>query len=113
MPQQLSVPSVKKQSIWFSHLSIEECDDNVKKISSPYLFILTLKLMDSDANNRIILGIDPGTSVMGYGVVSITDKTISLVSAGVVRLEKIKDHALKLSKIFKECQHYCHQGVLT
>lgn len=60
--------------------------------------------MDSDANNRIILGIDPGTSVMGYGVISISGKSISLVSAGVIRLEKIKDHALKLNKIFKECQ---------
>ena len=61
--------------------------------------------MNSTSNtpDRVILGIDPGTNVMGYGVIGISNNVISLISAGVIKLDKIGDHALKLSKIFEEC----------
>ena len=52
---------------------------------------------------RVILGIDPGTSVLGYGIIEVKGKEISLLAMGVVHLEKIEDHALKLSKIFERC----------
>jgi crossover junction endodeoxyribonuclease RuvC len=52
---------------------------------------------------RVILGIDPGTSVLGYGIIEVKGKEISLLAMGVVHLEKIDDHALKLSKIFERC----------
>jgi crossover junction endodeoxyribonuclease RuvC len=51
---------------------------------------------------RIILGIDPGTAVMGYGIVREQGKKLSLVSMGVVKLEHLKDHGLKLQKIFQK-----------
>ncbi len=54
--------------------------------------------------DRVIIGIDPGTTIMGYGVIQISGNSAKLLSAGVIRLEKLKDHALKLNKIFTECQ---------
>lgn len=50
--------------------------------------------------DKIILGIDPGTSVMGYGIIKISKGKISLIQYGVIHLSKYKDHALKLKKIF-------------
>ena len=50
---------------------------------------------------RIILGIDPGTTIMGYGVIRSQSKgKVELVEMGALHLSKFKDHALKLKKIF-------------
>src|ERR1700755_2003553 len=51
---------------------------------------------------RIILGIDPGTAVMGYGLVKETGSKIELISLGVVKMDKIDDHMLKLQRIFEK-----------
>ncbi len=51
---------------------------------------------------RIILGIDPGTSVMGYGLVLEKGPKIELISLGVVKMDKIDDHMLKLQRIFEK-----------
>jgi crossover junction endodeoxyribonuclease RuvC len=50
---------------------------------------------------RIILGIDPGTIVMGYGLIGIHKKKAVLISLGVVKLSKLDDPMLKLQKIFE------------
>jgi len=50
---------------------------------------------------QIILGIDPGTRIMGYGIISVRGKALKLVDLDVVNLEKIKDPALKLKQIFE------------
>lgn len=50
---------------------------------------------------KIILGIDPGTSVMGYGLIKVTGKKISLLQFGVIHLSKYTGHELKLKKIFE------------
>lgn len=55
------------------------------------------------AKERIILGIDPGTTILGYGIIKVEGKKISLVALGVLRLEKYNDHHLKLLKIFERC----------
>lgn len=52
-------------------------------------------------NDKIILGIDPGTNVMGYGAIHLLGKEIKLLGAGIISLEKIKDHPIKLKKIFE------------
>ena len=50
---------------------------------------------------RIILGIDPGTTIMGYGVIRCRGKSqVELVEMGALHMSKIKDHALKLKRIF-------------
>lgn len=52
-------------------------------------------------NDRIILGIDPGTIVMGYGLLHIENNVLKPVGIGVIKLEKFDDHALRLKKIFE------------
>lgn len=53
--------------------------------------------------DRIILGIDPGTNLMGYGVLGITGKEFQMISLGVIQLSKYPNHALKLQKILERC----------
>ena len=48
---------------------------------------------------RIILGIDPGTSIMGYGVLRIIDKKADMLALGVIDLRKFGDPYLKLGHI--------------
>lgn len=55
------------------------------------------------ANERIILGIDPGTVILGYGIISIEGKKMSLVAMGVLHLDKFDDHYIRLQKIFERC----------
>lgn len=49
---------------------------------------------------QLLLGIDPGTTVMGYGVIQQTAQQLRAVQYGVIRLQRYKTHALKLQKIF-------------
>ncbi|MEZ4807203.1 MAG: crossover junction endodeoxyribonuclease RuvC [Flavobacteriales bacterium] len=49
---------------------------------------------------RIILGIDPGTTVMGFGVLLVHGRSIRLLEAGSVRFPTGDDHTLKLRAIF-------------
>ncbi len=51
--------------------------------------------------DKIILGIDPGTNIMGYGVIELNGSKLQLVAAGVIELTKLEDHHLKLKKIFE------------
>jgi crossover junction endodeoxyribonuclease RuvC len=53
------------------------------------------------STERIILGIDPGTNIMGYGIIRITGKKVQLEAMGVLKLGKITNHADKLKKIFE------------
>ena len=53
-------------------------------------------------HERIILGIDPGTTVMGFGLVRTEGSFIQLLDVGVLKLHKIDDHAGKLASIFTE-----------
>ena len=50
---------------------------------------------------RIILGIDPGTTVMGYGLICDRNRKPELITLGALELGKIKDHFLRLRKIFE------------
>ena len=49
--------------------------------------------------DKVILGIDPGTNLMGYGVLQITDSKPSVVTLGVIDLRKYANHYLKLGHI--------------
>lgn len=52
-------------------------------------------------NDRIILGIDPGTIVMGYGVLRVVANKPALLALGVLQLNKYDDHYLRLRRIFE------------
>lgn len=49
---------------------------------------------------RIILGIDPGTTIMGYGLIKVVSKQPVLITLGSIELHKIKDPYEKLQRIF-------------
>ncbi|MCB0795495.1 MAG: crossover junction endodeoxyribonuclease RuvC [Flavobacteriales bacterium] len=53
---------------------------------------------------RVILGIDPGTTAMGWAVIRIHRGTPTLVDAGVFRFAKEEDHSLRLRAIFRSTQ---------
>jgi len=50
---------------------------------------------------RIILGIDPGTTIMGYGIIRAVGKETEVLALGVLKLDKYADYALKLKKIYE------------
>jgi len=52
------------------------------------------------SKDRIILGIDPGTTIMGYGIIQIVEKKPVLIAFGIIDLRKFSDHYVKLKKIF-------------
>ena len=52
-------------------------------------------------NDKIILGIDPGTNLMGYGLLKITDGKAQMMTMGVIDLRKFPDAYLKLGHIFE------------
>ncbi len=52
-------------------------------------------------SDRIILGIDPGTLIMGYGLIHIQNNKLSLITLGVIKLDKLDEHSDRLKKIFE------------
>ena len=52
-------------------------------------------------NDKIILGIDPGTIIMGYGLIQVKGNKAELINMGVLHLSKLNSHELKLKKIFE------------
>jgi crossover junction endodeoxyribonuclease RuvC len=60
--------------------------------------------MEQYKNDHIILGIDPGTNLMGYGVLSIEEGKAHMVAMGVIDLRKFSNHYLKLRHIYQRVQ---------
>ncbi len=56
---------------------------------------------DENKYDRVILGIDPGTTIAGYGVIGVNGKDPVLITLGVIDLHKFNDHYLKLKHIFE------------
>lgn len=52
------------------------------------------------SQEKIILGIDPGTNIMGFGVISVCGTKVSFVDMGTLDMKKMKDPYLKLKRIF-------------
>ncbi len=52
--------------------------------------------------DKIILGIDPGTRILGFGVIHVLGKEVEFVDMGVVNLKKVTDHFLTLKTILEE-----------
>ncbi len=53
---------------------------------------------------KLILGIDPGTIVMGYGLVEQKGKAVKVIKAGVIKTGVYKDHYLRLNHLFTRMQ---------
>ncbi len=48
----------------------------------------------------IILGIDPGTTIMGYGIPKVNGNKTEMLAMGGLAFKKYKNHSLKLQRIF-------------
>ncbi|MBY8963710.1 crossover junction endodeoxyribonuclease RuvC [Flavobacterium sp. D11R37] len=53
------------------------------------------------AHERIILGIDPGTTIMGFGLIKVENKTMRFLQLNELQLGKYDDHYVKLKIIFE------------
>ena len=51
---------------------------------------------------KIILGIDPGTTILGFAIIDATTNKEVMLELGVFRLNKIKEHSEKLKVIFEK-----------
>lgn len=51
--------------------------------------------------DRIIMGIDPGTNVMGYGVLGIKGRKAEMIVMGVIKLNRFESHYLRLARIYE------------
>lgn len=80
----------KRHSILLSGLMIEQ---NVKEA------------------DRIILGIDPGTNVMGYGILGVYIGKPAMIAMGVIELSRIGNHYMRLARIYERVamlvEQYC------
>lgn len=55
---------------------------------------------NAPTKERIILGIDPGTQVMGYGIIRIAGNRPALEAMGVIKLDKFENHYIRLARIY-------------
>ena len=53
------------------------------------------------SSEKIILGIDPGTTIMGFGLIKINGKKMEFLQLNELHLKKYEDHYLKLKLIFE------------
>jgi crossover junction endodeoxyribonuclease RuvC len=56
--------------------------------------------LETKIKEKIILGVDPGTRILGYGIISVKGSQLSILQYGVLKLEKFPNHEVKLKKIF-------------
>lgn len=61
-------------------------------------------MTDTDSNkngwDKIIMGVDPGTNVMGYGILGVRGKRPAMIALGVIELNKFESHYLRLKRIY-------------
>lgn len=53
---------------------------------------------------KIIMGIDPGTNVMGYGILGVNKGKPACIALGVIKLSRFESHYLRLHRIFQRVQ---------
>lgn len=63
-----------------------------------YFFVILPYEMNKSAD-KIILGIDPGTTVLGYGLIHIKGSKMEMLNFGIIQLNKLTTQADKLKRI--------------
>lgn len=80
--------------------------DNITSKSIP----LALNKLQRDLTERIILGVDPGTNILGWGIIKAVGKRVELIDLGHLDMKKISDPYEKLHEIYTSlvtiCQNY-------
>lgn len=62
---------------------------------------------------KIIMGIDPGTNVMGYGLIKVKGNKASMMAMGVIDMRKMHDPYLRLGRIFERVTSLIDEFYLT
>ena len=65
--------------------------------------------MTNTPKERIIIGIDPGTQILGYGLLKQIGRQIEVLQYGVIHLDKYDHHALRLRKIHERISQLIEQ----
>ena len=65
--------------------------------------------MQHSSDTYKLLGIDPGTNILGYAVIEVRKKKLILVQHGVLTLSHLKNHSHKLKRIFERIQQLIDQ----
>ena len=73
----------------------------LNKVRSNNRISLSAPMDEKTPNETTLLGIDPGTNLLGYGVITIRGGKASLHTMGVIDLRKCKDTYVKLGRIFE------------
>lgn len=55
-----------------------------------------------------LLGVDPGTNVLGYAVIEVVKDKMTLIEMGVVKMKHLEEHSHKLKKIFERVKQIIH-----
>lgn len=58
---------------------------------------------------RIILGVDPGTNLMGYGLLGVDSGKPYMIAMGVIQLSKFESHYMRLHRIYTRIVDICAQ----
>jgi len=66
--------------------------------------ILNLFPKENPIKTRKILGVDPGTNILGYAILEIKDKQLHVQDIGVLKLKSFENHQTKLKEIFLQLQ---------
>ena len=74
-------------------------------VSTKMVLPIMIVAVDNSMNeDNIILGIDPGTTIMGFGIIKATSKEMSLIQMNELQLKKYEKSFFKASKIFERTQ---------
>ena len=63
-----------------------------------------MRNIPTPTDDRVIMGIDPGTNIMGYAFIGVNGNRARLIAMGVIDLRKCKDMYMKLGEIFTRVQ---------
>ena len=63
-----------------------------------------IRRLDKKKDTYRLLGVDPGTNILGYAIVEVEQKKLQLIDMGVIYLKKMQDHQDKLQHIFERLQ---------
>lgn len=63
-----------------------------------------MEITKKPTDDRVIMGIDPGTNIMGYAFIGVNGNRARLIAMGVIDLRKCKDSYIKLGEIFSRVQ---------
>ena len=66
--------------------------------------ITSLPVSALDSPDRVILGIDPGTNFLGYGIIRKQGRKVEMLAMGIIDLHKVADIYLKLGRIYERVQ---------